>query len=670
MSGGHVVPDTPEPTGAPDPDRAAVRSVVFHDDYELSILLEADGRLRAVLHAVGVDGIELFTRGSATVVSNARHGDGGAQRADEWAERLDLLQTTMQPVHYRTTPPGAESGQPATVECIATPIPNADGTLDSILLQAYDRTTAERAQAAARGYQEQLRVALSVTAMASFALQLDVPRITGDDRLPEILGTDVAAAVLADGVEGLLSMAVAEDVEQVRRAFAVATAGGPDLDVEYRLPGNPKTEGDVRWIGIRGRVEFDEATGEPVRMLGVVEDLTDRRAEEEARLRWQKRDAIGSLAGGVAHDFNNVITAILSNASLAQQELRIGASPETSLAEIARGAERASGIVQRLLAFSREDDAGTAPESTPFDLGGVVAEACGLVASSLPSGTEIRRSIAPDLPPVLGSAGELHRVIVNLLSNAGDAVERGGIVEISVDVTAAPTPAIAGWPAGAGAVRVRVQDDGPGIPASQLSRIFDPFFTTKPSGKGTGLGLAAAQTIVRNHGGTIDAANAPGGGARFTVCLPAHVVKPSADETAANAVAEAAEADRPRIVFVDDERPLARLAERALPAYGFAVEIHTDPRDALAAIQADPSAVDALVTDLSMPRMSGLELVEQVHRVRPDLPVVLSSGFLTAANRQDAERLGVGAILPKPCSIDALALELSVLVGAAKPRSA
>lgn len=766
-----------ENVGVQEP--APVQRVVFHDDYELAILMEPNGRLRKVLHVRGVDGADFEALGRMDVVENARAAVDGDARATEWEERLHALRTTMQPIRYRTGPPGAAPGQPETVYCLATPIPNADGTLNSILLQTEDRTTALRvekelqaseerfralaeslppmvwvadangsvsyfspqwerfsgrsqqellgegfrdlvhpddldlmrtqrdaegefravtfrmrradgeyrwveadyrviygrdgallrlvgattditdrrnAEQLSQEQQEQLRAALEVTGLGRYSLYFREDRITGDDRLSEILGTDVPELMRAHGLNGLFAMVHLDDVARVQHAVETAAAGGPDYDVEYRM-WRPTGDGDspteLRWVAARGRVEFDDEGA--FRMVGVVEDITERRREQETRLRWQKREAIGTLAAGVAHDFNNVISAILSNAALADRELSVGHSPVTSVAEIRRGAERAAEIVQRLLAFSREEREEELIRA-PFDVGGVVQEACALVSSFLPSDATLRCTVGPDLPPVLGAGAEMHRVVVNLLTNAGYAVDgRAGTVTVSVERVDAPPDT----PAAPPEVRISVEDTGPGIPEPVFTRIFDPFFTTKPTGKGTGLGLAAAQTIVRNHGGRLDAENLPdGGGARFTVLLPTVEHAVSA-EPSAGAGAMLAGA---RVIFVDDEAPLVLLAERALPTYGHTVRAFRDPIAALDAVAADPSAVDALVTDLSMPGMSGLNLIARVRELRPDLPVVLSSGFLTTANRQEAERQGVDAIVPKPCSIDDLATALSSIL--------
>ncbi|MBJ7471747.1 MAG: response regulator, partial [Solirubrobacteraceae bacterium] len=224
------------------------------------------------------------------------------------------------------------------------------------------------------------------------------------------------------------------------------------------------------------------------------------------------------------------------------------------------------------------------------------------------------------------------------------------------------TGVVAGLDAGE-YLRLRVIDDGPGVSESILGKVFDPFFTTKGPNEGTGLGLAAVHSIIRNHGGVIAAERHRGGGAMFTAYLPVQT-PPESPATMPKPAAPVV-GDQPvaRVLFVDDEEALVRLAYRAMPYCGCQVTGFTDPEEALEAFVADPKAFDAVVTDLSMPGLTGLELTERLRAVRSDIPVVLTSGYMAGEDQDDAERRGVSAILPKPCSIDDLAAEVLRLLG-------
>ncbi len=557
------------------------------------------------------------------------------------------------------------------VEVKIKAVRDASGELQRVVGSTIDITRRQAAEEARGALTEQLKSAMAVTGMGRFALDLRAGLATGDDRTCAILGIEPGGEGATMPATDVFSMVHPEDLGHVQSSTNAALADRTGLHVECRILRQSDDGPEVRWVAVLGRVERED--DQSLRIFGVLGDVTERRAEDAARLRSQKREAIGTLAGGIAHDFNNVISAIWSNASVAQTELRAGISPETSIDEIRRGAERASDVVKRLLSFSREEE----PVRVPFDLAAVAREACELVRPTLAAGVQLTPP-GPQAPPaVLGSSSQLHQVVVNLVGNAGDAAaDGGGHISVSVDTVelGAPGNGVAGsdpigaLPAGR-YVRLRVRDDGPGIPATVMPRIFDPFFTTKAAGDGTGLGLAAAQSIVRGHGGDITADNLVGGpGAEFTVLLPASdaaVEDPAADEPVAEAQPEST--PQPRVMFVDDDPALARLAERGLPLHGCAVTTFTDSSAALEALRADPAAFDAVVVDLSMPGLTGLDLIEAARSLRPDLPLVLSSGYLTAANRERAERLGVGAILPKPCSLDSIVTAIRHLTAASAP---
>ncbi|MBJ7472504.1 MAG: response regulator, partial [Solirubrobacteraceae bacterium] len=502
-----------------------------------------------------------------------------------------------------------------------------------------------------------LRAALEVAGMGRFELDLVSGVITGDARMEQVLGPSSIGGPPVRTLGEALALVHPDDQELVRTRLEAALNAGTDLRLEFRML-RAKADGpDIRWLSFLGRVEHEDAV--PVRLFGVVGDVTDRRSEDAARLRSQKREAIGTLAGGIAHDFNNIISAIWSNASVAQTEMRAGVSPETSISEIMRGAERAADVVRRLLSFSREEE----PVRVPFDLGEVAREACELVRPTLDANVTLHSPRPRRLPEVHGSSGQLHQVVVNLVGNAGHAAaDGGGQIWVTVDTIEvgatgpASSDAAPVLPAGR-YVRMRVRDDGPGIAPEVMPRIFDPFFTTKAAGEGTGLGLAASQAIIRSHGGDITAETLPGNaGAVFTVVLPAgEADAPSATAEHASTDDTPSSAALPHVLFVDDDPALAKLAARALPLHGCAVTAFTDAAAGLSALRADPAGFDALVVDLAMPGMNGLDLLQAARDVRPDLALILSSGYLTPANQALAEQLGVSAVLHKPCSVGAIA---------------
>lgn len=519
--------------------------------------------------------------------------------------------------------------------------------------------TDQRAAAADAGAQQkQLAAALGLTGLGRYEVNFREQTVDADARTAEIMGVpDLDRLMKAGGLEALFETVEPSHRDRVRAAVeATLVPGGPDYDTVYPIIRDTPDGPERRWIAILGRAEFDESG--PLRMVGVVDDVTEKRQEDEARIRFQKLEAMGTLAGGIAHDFNNVIGAILSYARVAEAELAAGESPAESLSEIARGALRAGELTKRLLTFAREEPV----QKVPLELGDVVKEAAALVRPTLPRGTELHVTVAAGLPEVLGDTTQLHQVVVNLITNAGQALSgrASGHIDVSVEqvVLGERRTGIVAPLAAGDYLRLRVTDDGPGIPEAIIGRIFDPFFTTKGPNEGTGLGLAAVHSIIRNHGGVVAAEPHPGGGAMFTAFLPVQAT-PGAPATLPEHT-PAAEGEQPvaRVLFVDDEEALVRLAYRAMPYCGCEVTGFTDSVEAVEAFAATPDAFDAVVTDFSMPGLTGLELTERVRAIRPDVPVVLTSGYMPQDDHADAQRRGVSAIMPKPCSIDDLASEV------------
>ena len=644
-----------DPVPAPPP----LSSLNLAPGYRLGLVLDPDGTVRAVNEVVGIDNFvpEVFVGRHIGAASET--GARGAARRLVWEQRVAAAQRQPEPLYYDDLRPDALEGAPAITTVTVTPVADADGSLHSILVAVHDRSEADEVARTAREQGELLRSALDVTRMGSFALYIRERRFDCDERYREIFGYDPGPAVAEHGVGVLTEPLHLDDRERVSKTFWAAMRGeaGVNYHEEYRIwaptPGGAPV---LRRISVLGRVEVDEQG--PRRILGVVDDVTDRRREDELRIRMQKREALGTLAGGMAHDFNNVISAILSNASVAAAEVKAGADPSTSIEEIASGARRAGDLVSRMLDFSRDRE----PERRAVALADVTRDACRLMGPMLPPQVVLSIDAADGLPALRGDATQLQQVVMNLVTNAVQAMDgRPGAIQVTLDALTLTRD-------GSGSeatlrpgdyVRLRVNDDGHGIPEGNLNRIFDPFFTTKPQGEGTGLGLAAAQTIVRSHSGLITAESLPGDGTTVTVLLPCQTGDGGADATdeepAEPRESAPATPGKPRVLFVDDEPALTMLAERALPHHGCEVSAFTEATEALDALRSAPDAFDALVTDLAMPVITGLELIAAAREVRPDLPVVLTSGFLTAESEAEARRLAVDQVVPKPCSIDQLA---------------
>jgi signal transduction histidine kinase/ActR/RegA family two-component response regulator len=411
-----------------------------------------------------------------------------------------------------------------------------------------------------------------------------------------------------------------------------------------------RDDGSVRWLVFRGGVLIDDGA-QGAQLTAIITDITYRRQLEEQRLRSQKLESLGVLAGGIAHDFNNLLLAISGNLKLAMADLHEPHPAMASLREISKAASRAADLVRRILAFSRPQD----HQREAVSLGAMLEEVLGLARAVLPASIAMRVFTPETSPIVLADATQIHQALINLLTNAADAVPAaGGEIEIHMEVVDIDAGMLAAEPqlqAGHRYARVTISDNGSGMGTATLQRIFDPFYTTKPLGQGTGLGLPIVHGIMKGHEGAVIVHSEVGRGTIFALYFPVHttaVMPPTP-------VAALPSAGRQgHILYVDDEEALVYLMTRTLQRMGHQVTARTAPEQALAALMEDPDAFDLVVTDMSMPGMSGLELARKILAIRPHLPVVITTGFVRAEDYEAANAAGVRQLILKPNTIDEL----------------
>ena len=388
-----------------------------------------------------------------------------------------------------------------------------------------------------------------------------------------------------------------------------------------------------------------------------------RRVSLEGQLREsQKMEAIGTLAGGIAHDLNNTIAAIMGNTELAIEDAAVRpAEAIASLIEIQKAARRSRALVQQILTFGRRQ----ATTRMPITLHLVVSEAVALLRTTLPPRIDIGFFSAPDLPPVLADAVQIQQIVINLATNAMQALMGSpGSIDICID-TVAPDVSSAGTSGQLRAlcdghpaplVRLTIRDSGAGMDAATKAHIFEPFFTTKPAGEGTGLGLSVVHGIVQSHDAVIEVESALGRGTTFVLYFPT-TTAPVAVTTAVTTVAPSNKAaaapgnGRQHILYIDDDEALVLLVTRLLERRGYHVSGYVNPRDALAALKAAPDSFALVVTDYNMPGMSGLDVGRQVRLMRADLPVVMVSGFIDENLVAKARASGMQTVTSK--AIDA-----------------
>jgi len=396
-----------------------------------------------------------------------------------------------------------------------------------------------------------------------------------------------------------------------------------------------------------------DGTGQVVGYLSMAHDVTartradDERARLEAQLRkGQQIQSLGTLAGGIAHDFNNILTAISGHTHLGLNDIEEERSPYDSLLAIQEASTRAVELVRRILMFSRCQQ----PERKVCSLVPIIEEAAQLLRAKLPPGVSLVTQLPTAGPLVFADPGQLHTIVVNLATNAQQAIAESGSIVVAVDSLPSTHEEVA---AAADArferyVRLSVSDTGTGMDEATLDRIFEPFFTTKPTGQGNGLGLSVVHGIVKGHEGAITVHSKPGKGSLFQIYLPEsqHALpRPS------HSPQERSPVTARRVMYVDDEEPLVMLATRWLGRIGYEVTGFSDSTRALEAFRARPFDFDAVISDFSMPGLSGLDLVREILAVRKDVLVVMSSGYLRMEDQRRATELGAVEVVLKPQSM-------------------
>jgi PAS domain S-box-containing protein len=387
-------------------------------------------------------------------------------------------------------------------------------------------------------------------------------------------------------------------------------------------------------------------------------DITVGRNLEEQLLQAQKMEAIGTLAGGIAHDFNNMLAGILGSAELVREDLDPNHPSQEYVQSIMTAANRARELVQQILSFSRRRES----EKRVLPLQPIVGECIKLLRSTIPAMVKITHYVEPHCPPVLADPTQIHQVIMNICTNAWHALpETGGRIDITLqseEVDVAMATRHGQLHPGFYACLV-VSDNGHGMDAATRERIFEPFFTTKPASKGSGLGLSVVHGIIKSHRGATMVESEPGKGTTFRIYLPARSANRKGSSLPAPAVPHG---HGERILFVDDEPIVGRSTEELLKRLGYAVTRCGQSEEALARFRQAPLDFDLIITDWAMPGMSGTELVSAMHEVRPDIPMLLMSGFAGVLVEETAKMMGISEVLIKPVNPELLAQAVDLVL--------
>jgi PAS domain S-box-containing protein len=410
-------------------------------------------------------------------------------------------------------------------------------------------------------------------------------------------------------------------------------------------------------IGIRNALLYEKAQTDAVELHTRLEQIAAAEKEKEELTRQlyqaQKLEAIGTLAGGIAHDFNNILSPIIMGAELALMTVPLGNQAYPMIQKILAAGTRAKDLVQQILAFSRQSDL----ERKPLSLAPLIKETVKLARASLPSTIEIRQKIDAERDVVLANPTQVHQLMMNLIANAGHAMRAtGGVLEVRLENKNVEDGAGAWGPeiqAGHFA-KLIVSDTGHGIDAMTRERIFNPFFSTKVRGEGTGLGLSIVHGIIKSYGGAITVESRPGHGASFTILIPLVGDDPEEPTSESPPLPFGHE----RILFVDDEPFIMEISKQILNRLGYQVDTRTDPLEALERFRKDPGRYDLVITDMTMPGMTGDRLAVELLRIRPGLPILLCTGFSEQITEASALEMGIKGFILKPMAMAEIAQKI------------
>jgi PAS domain S-box-containing protein len=564
------------------------------------------------------------------------------------------------PIHELTVPMVLHTGRPAQTSDLvllrpdgqripllvtAGPVNIKGGPeFDAVVCVAQDRRDLERAFRELREWEQRYETVVALTGQVVYEWDIGEGRVRRSGSVQKVLG--IPDREIATGLDQWRSHLHAEDLERVERQLETCMRERTPFDIEYRF-----RHGEGRWITIRDRgfIQFGD-DGEPVRMLGTMLDVTERRSLEQQLRHAQKMETVGTLAGGIAHDFNNQLTGVLGHLDLLGVELPADDPRQEHVALAYRAAERCAELTSGLLAFSRR----LTSYPRPVGLNATVEETVALLKRMLPATVRLSTELEPALWTALADPGQIQQVLMNLCVNARDAMPEGGALVLGTR-NVALTPAEASLHPGGEAgefVELRVSDTGSGITADTLPRIFEPFFTTKSVGSGTGLGLAMVYGIVSAHHGWVETESEAAHGATFRVLLPRALGAPArvADERR-----QRPRGGRETVLVVDDEPAVRDMAARALATAGYQVVCARDGDEALRIYRArsifgrGAGAIEAVLLDLTMPGIGGRAVLAELHEMDPDARVILSSGFSSELPAGTAP-LPAGQVdfLPKP----------------------
>ncbi len=582
-------------------------------------------------------------------------GDGEIMSVEE--NPVIQVLTTRKPLRDLT----ACINRPKTVDQVwvtvnADPAFDSKGNIQQVVVTFMDITELKRSEANLKKSQAFLNTTGRMAKVGGWELDLNSLEVLWTEETARIHEVPLSYVPPLDEA---IKFYPPEERPGLEEAIERAIAYGEPYDREMRF--NTAT-GKHLWVHAICNPQVVD--GKTVKLIGTFQDITARKRDQKDRLRLEsqlrqaaKIEAVGTLAGGIAHDFNNILGIVIGNTELAMDDVPEWNPARTNLNEIKTASLRARDVVRQLLSFSRKSE----QKQRPIKISTVVKESVKLLRASIPTTIEFRSNISADHKPIMADSTQIHQVIINLCTNAAHAMEESsGILELSLAEVELNEEATANYnQINPGRyVQLTVSDTGSGIDHEIMDRIFDPYFTTKEVDKGTGIGLSVVNGIVKNHDGAISVHSEPNKGTTVKVLFPVIDEKPVQEK----AISEVLPQGNEHVLFIDDEKALVKMGRQVLERLGYQVEVSTNPVEALEQFRSNPNRFDLVITDMTMPQMTGDNLVKEILNIRPDMLIILCTGYSEKIDKVSAEEIGIRKYIEKPLNKRELSIAIRELL--------
>jgi len=540
----------------------------------------------------------------------------------------------------------ADNGYKGLFETIKSPLSGADGDLIGVLGIARDISERKNAENGLRESQKRYKSAQRMGHVGNWEYELVTENFWGSDETKRIYGFNPESKnFTTDEVEKCIP-----DRERVHQALIDLIENNTPYDLEFKI--YPVSGPKQKFIRSIAELQKDDS-GKPCKVTGVIQDITRQKEEESEKqqlelnlLQAQKMESIGTLTGGIAHDFNNILGIILGNTELALDDVPELNPAHSNLEEIKTASLRAKNIVKQLLSFSRKVE----QRMQPIEIALVIKDALKFLRSTIPTTIDVKQDIKITDEKILADPAQINQIMMNLCINASHAMEEtGGMIEVIVEKVMLDDNSAKIYPKlnPGEHLKIRLSDTGPGINPDIIDRVFDPYFTTKGVGKGSGMGLSVVHGIIKNHNGAITVDSKPGKGTTFNILFPKATEKSKME----NESTKEPLCGNETILFVDDEISIVKMIKRMLERLGYKVKTKTNPVEALDLFKSKPDHFDLVITDMTMPQMTGVKLYEKLMGIRPDIPVIICTGHSSMIDEEKAKLLKIAAYVMKPITM-------------------